>query len=142
MIPSEIVNNNKSLKNANDFKALLYKIGFYTEDNLMKIIEYLKTTAVSSYISSYSIYYNDPLFPEIRITFRRSILKRFEEETDCNSITFYTIFNDAMKYIYELNRQKFVDMIGRIEYENIINNKISLLYTIYKIDDSVIVIEP
>lgn len=143
MIPNELANSNRRLRVYADFRSILYANNFYTPEILNEFVNYVRNSSkLASYISSYYIYTDYPLEPEVRFTFRKAYFNRFGEDK-FNSMSFYSIFNESMKNVFKNHKETLIKLLGENMYKTIIAfDTVSAIYNIYRTEDNIIVIVP
>lgn len=143
MIPNEIMENNRKIRDCSGFRSVLYAHDFYNKDILNEFVNDIKNSnKMDSYISSYYINTHNQLEPEIRLTLRKAYFNRFGNEK-FNAMAFYQVFNDSMRQLFLRHSYELISILGKEVFDEVVySDKVSLIYNIYRVYDNIIVIEP
>lgn len=125
--------DNTSVLTAAEMRAKLNQYNFYTSEALQTICEKLKNTeGIGSYISSFNIY-TDKMNPSVKLNFRKTFFKRFEET---NNLDLYRYISPAVQHLYYTNGYHLSGIVDINE----LHAKTDMMYDICKVGETSIIL--
>lgn len=143
MIPQEILDSNKKVLDTYNVKSKLCISSFYTEDIISQLIDILKRDVMFSYVSSYNYTAcskDGTSIPRVRLIIRKSYFKRFQDEM-YDSCAMYDIIDNSLIELFKERESDLIPIIGKENYNKIINKEMQISYNIYKLNENTIIID-
>lgn len=131
-----MIDTNSDITFAGMVREKLHKNGFYTVDAVNWLVGSIMASSMSSYISSYSIDYEDK---RIRLNLRQKYLNKFGDGQN-DSFSFYDALEDSFKDLFSVYKSSVCSLLEPSGLLQFYSTPKKMFYALQRVENCLIII--